>query len=129
MEYFQYFREVLRKYSIFTGRSRRKEYWYYFIVNVLIAIGLSIIGSILKSLLGTDVIGNAMGIIFTLALLVPGTAVTIRRLHDTGRSGWWILISLIPFVGAIILLVLLAADSQPGENKYGPNPKGVPIKA
>lgn len=64
-----------------------------------------------------------LGTLYMLAVLLPGIAVGVRRLHDTGRSGWWLLISLVPLIGAIILLVFLVQDSQPGENQYGPNPK------
>ena len=109
--------DVLKnKYAVFTGRARRKEYWMFFLFNILIAVGIAII----ESIIGT---GGILGIIFSLAMLVPGIAVTVRRLHDTGRSGWWILISLIPVIGWIILLVFMVLEGQPGDNEYGPNPK------
>jgi uncharacterized membrane protein YhaH (DUF805 family) len=66
---------------------------------------------------------NVFGAIYSLAVLIPSLAVSVRRLHDTNRTGWWVLIGLIPLVGTIILIVFLATDSQPGENQYGPNPK------
>jgi uncharacterized membrane protein YhaH (DUF805 family) len=88
----------------------------FFLFNLLIAIGIAII----EAVIGT---GGILGIVFSLAMLVPGIAVTVRRLHDTGRSGWWILISLIPFLGWIVLLVFMVLDSHPGDNEYGPNPK------
>jgi uncharacterized membrane protein YhaH (DUF805 family) len=109
--------DVLKnKYAVFSGRARRTEYWMFFLFNLLIAIGIAII----EAVIGT---GGILGIVFSLAMLVPGIAVTVRRLHDTERTGWWILISLIPFLGWIVLLVFMVLDSHPGDNAYGPNPK------
>ncbi len=114
--------EVLKKYAQFSGRSRRKEYWFFVLFNILISIGLSVI----DGLLGT---GNAetgygvLGGIYSLAVLIPSLAVLVRRLHDTDRNGWWIFIGLIPVIGWIVLLVFVVQDSQPGQNQYGPNPK------
>ena len=116
--------EVLKKYADFNGRARRKEYWMFFLFNVIISIVLLIVDGIL----GTSAVPGTMGllgVIYLLALLVPGIAVAIRRLHDTGRSGWWILIGLVPFVGGIILIVFLVQDSTPGDNQFGRNPKMV----
>jgi uncharacterized membrane protein YhaH (DUF805 family) len=114
----------LKKYAQFDGRSRRKEYWSYF----LLTIGLNIVANILDSIVGMG--GMVWGLwgpltlLLTLALLVPGIAVTIRRLHDTGRSGWWWLIVLIPFIGALVLLYFMVIEGTPGPNEYGPDPKG-----
>jgi uncharacterized membrane protein YhaH (DUF805 family) len=102
-----------RKYAEFNGRSRRKELWTFWLVNFV--IGLT---DYLPIPFWSFITG-----IYGLAALIPTLAVTVRRLHDTGRSGWWILIGLIPIVGTIILIVFLATDSQPGNNQYGPNPK------
>lgn len=111
--------EVLKKYAVFSGRARRQEYWMFFLVNFIVSVVLAIIGwtidmAFLQSL-------------YTLAVLLPGLGVTVRRLHDTGRSGWWILIGLVPLVGTIVLLVFMASDSQPGNNQYGPNPKAAAV--
>ena len=111
-----------RKYVDFTGRARRSEYWFFFLFTVLAGI----VGSILDGLFGLrggpyGGTGPIQGLI-QLALLLPGLAVGARRLHDTGRSGWWLLIALIPVVGWIILLVFFVQDSQQ-DNQYGPNPK------
>ena len=109
---------------VFTGRSRRTEYWTFTLINLAIAIILSVLGAILGSIAG--ILGSIVSIIsmlFSLVMLLPGIAVAIRRLHDTGRSGWWLLIALIPFVGALILIYFLVLDSQPGSNQYGANPK------
>ena len=114
--------EVLKKYAVFSGRSRRSEYWYFALFNVIIAIVLMLI----DRAAGTY---PALYAIYVLAVLIPGLAVSIRRLHDTNRSGWWLLIDLIPLVGAIILIVFLAQDSDAGDNQYGPNPKTAPAAA
>jgi uncharacterized membrane protein YhaH (DUF805 family) len=114
--------DVLKKYAVFGGRSRRKEYWYFVLFTVLISIVLSIIDAVL----GTPGAEGGAGLlsgIYSLAVLIPSLAVSIRRLHDTGRSGWWILISLVPLIGTIVLLVFNVQDSQPGDNQFGPNPK------
>lgn len=113
-----YYATCLKKYAEFEGRARRKEYWMFVFVNFLIAIAISIGGGILGLEEGTAVISG----LYSLAVLVPGIAVTVRRLHDTGRSGWWMLIALIPIAGPIAMLIFLCGVSKPGENEYGPNP-------
>ena len=113
---------VLRKYAQFSGRARRKEYWMFALFNMIFTVVLAF----LDQLLGTVIEGAGVGIlgsIYGLAVLLPGLAVAIRRLHDVGKSGWWYLIILIPLIGAIWLLVLMVTDSQAGANQYGPNPK------
>ena len=114
--------EVLKKYAVFEGRARRKEYWYFVLFNTLITIGLGIIDGATGLVSAEAGVGLLSGL-YTLAVLIPSIAVSVRRLHDTNRSGWWLLISLVPLVGAIVLLVFLVLDSQPGENQYGANPK------
>ena len=119
---FGWYRVVLTKYADFSGRARRKEYWYFALVNVIANIVLAIA----DVLIGFE-ISPGLGIlrlVYTLAVFSPSLAVAVRRLHDTGRSGWWWLIALVPLVGIIVLIVFLAEDSDPGEsNYYGPNPK------
>lgn len=113
--------EVFRKFADFSGRARRTEYWMFVLFNVIINILLAI----LDGMLGTsnrEGFGLLRGI-YTLIVLIPSLAVSVRRLHDTGRSGWWLLLSFVPCVGGIILLVFMIQDSEPGENAYGPNPK------
>lgn len=117
---------VLKKYAVFSGRARRKEYWMFVLFNIIISFVLSLIDGIVLSCLGIDTGStrfSILGTIYGLAIFVPALAVAVRRLHDTNRSGWWLLISLVPFIGVIILIVFFVQDSQPGDNKYGPNPK------
>jgi uncharacterized membrane protein YhaH (DUF805 family) len=113
-----------KRYAEFTGRSRRKEYWMFTLLVVVVAIVLSLV----EGLLGLGgMVGGVYGpltTLFLLATLVPSIAVGIRRLHDTDRSGWWILIALVPFVGGLILLVFYVLEGNKGPNQYGPDPKG-----
>ncbi len=116
-----WFLEALKKYAVFSGRARRKEYWFFVLFYLIIYIVLLLIDS---AVLGSEGIG-LLATLFSLAMLLPALGVAVRRLHDTGRSGWWILIGFIPLIGVIVLLVFYLQDSQPGDNEYGPNPKGV----
>src|SRR5882672_1267864 len=111
-----YYVDVLKKYAVFEGRARRKEYWMFFLFNLIISIVIGII----EAMVGSP---GVIGALYALAVLLPSIGVTVRRLHDTGRTGWWILVVLIPLVGWIVLLVFMVFDSQPGGNEYGPNPK------
>ncbi|MCP8968105.1 DUF805 domain-containing protein [Ectobacillus ponti] len=108
--------KVLQNYVGFSGRARRKEYWMFALVNFIIGLVFALL------MQAADVFGLISNL-YSLAVLLPSLAVSIRRLHDTGRSGWWLLISLIPIVGFIVLLVFFCQDSQSGENQYGENPK------
>ena len=108
--------EPLKKYAVFSGRARRKEYWMFILFNMVIFFVLGLIEGFAGS-------PGVLGGIYGLAVLIPTIAVFVRRLHDTNRSGWWWLISFIPLIGAVVLLVFMVQDSQPGENQYGPNPK------
>jgi len=112
---------VLKNYVGFNGRARRTEYWMFFLFNLIIGIVLEIIGLALKN--------QILYYIYGLAVLLPNLAVGVRRLHDTGKSGWWLLIGLIPIVGWIVLLVFFVTAGQPGNNQYGPDPKLVPATA
>ena len=108
--------EVLKKYAVFSGRARRKEFWMFFLFNIIIAVVLGVIEGLIG---GYGIIST----LYSLAVLIPGIAVSVRRLHDISRSGWWVLIGLVPIIGAIVLIVFMVQDSQPGENQYGRNPK------
>jgi uncharacterized membrane protein YhaH (DUF805 family) len=116
------FVEVVRKYAVFSGRARRREYWFFVLIYTLISVVLMLLDGILGT---SHKFGDTglLGALFGLALLLPSIAVSVRRLHDTDRSAWWLLIALIPLLGVIVLLVFCAMDSQPGDNRFGPNPK------
>ena len=108
--------EVLKKYAVFNGRARRKEFYMFFLFDLIIRCFLLLIGRIVGD-------PGILNILYTLAVLIPQIGVSVRRLHDTDRSGWWLLIILVPLIGAIVLLVFDAQDSTPGKNQYGGNPK------
>ncbi len=103
-----YYASALKKYADFSGRARRCEYWYFFLGNLIISIILLILGNGMR----TDILAN----IFSLATFVPSLAVGVRRMHDVGKSGWFILIP-------IYNLILACTDGQVGPNEYGPDPK------
>lgn len=109
-----------KKYVTFSGRAQRAEYWTFGFVNFVILMVLVGIGE-----LGGVKWATNIGVLFALVIALPTIAVTIRRLHDIGRTGWWWLIQLVPYVGPIVMIVFGCFDSQPGDNKYGPNPKGI----
>ncbi len=128
-----YYLTVLKKYAVCSGRARRAEYWYFLLFDVIIYFALSIISIVVISgsynILGNlnSLTNNILGTLYSLAILIPFLAVSIRRLHDIGKSGWMVLLSAIPIVN-IWFYILMMIDSNPGENKYGPNPKGVSAK-
>jgi uncharacterized membrane protein YhaH (DUF805 family) len=111
-----YLRVVKDNYANFKGRARRKEYWMFVLFNFLFACAAVIVDFIVGTL-------PLLYVVYLLAVIIPGIAVTVRRLHDTGKSGWWYFICLIPIIGAIWLLVLLCTDGTVGVNGYGPSPK------
>jgi len=115
--------DVLKKYAVFQGRARRKEYWFFVLFNVIISIGLTIVDVMIGTFNAETGIAY-LSTLYSLAVLIPSIAVSVRRLHDTDRTGWWLFIALIPLIGLIVLLVFMFLDSQPGDNKYGANPKG-----
>lgn len=119
---------ALKKYAVFSGRARRSEFWYFELFNILLPLGGALVLEVLLILVGTkpdDASTIAIGLydLWFLAMLLPHWGVTVRRLHDTGRTGWWTLITLIPLIGPIILLIFLCEDSQPDTNQWGSNPK------
>lgn len=118
-----WFLKVVRdNYANFSGRARRAEYWYYTLFYILIYVGLCILDVVL-------VANNLPGFfasLFALGMFVPSIAVGARRLHDTGRTGWWQLISFVPIIGAIVLLVFLVQEGSFDRNEYGPSPKKAP---
>ncbi|MBV8315053.1 MAG: DUF805 domain-containing protein [Planctomycetaceae bacterium] len=131
----KWYLEVLRKYAVFSGRARRKEYWMFTLFNTLIASAI-FIAAVLASDVATVLTKSGHSplsslsiplilafYLYALAVLVPCVAVTVRRLHDTGQSGWLCLLYLVPTFGTAALLVFMLLDSAPGQNQYGPNPK------
>lgn len=105
---------VLERYAKFDGRSRRAEFWWYFLANLIISVVLNIVD------FGIGLSGfGVLSTIYGLAVLIPGLAVGIRRLHDTDKSGWWLLLALIPIVGIIVLIVFWATEGTRGDNRYG----------
>ena len=111
-----------KKYVEFSGRARRREFWLFFLFNILAGI----VAGVLDLVLGT---GRMLNSAYSLAAFLPGLAVSIRRLHDTDRSGWWYLLAFLPIVGWIVLFVFDCLDSTPGDNRFGPNPKGAAAAA
>ncbi len=110
---------VLRKYAVFAGRARRKEYWMFVLISAVVVLVLGIV----NGLMGADV--PALPVYYSLAVVLPSLAVTVRRLHDTDRSGWWLLILLVPIVGAIVFLVFMATPGGEMANRFGASPKAV----
>jgi uncharacterized membrane protein YhaH (DUF805 family) len=112
--------EAWKKYAVFGGRGRRQEYWYFVLFHILLYVLLSIITGVIGGKIGASLLS-----LYSVAVFLPGLAATVRRLHDTNRSGWWLLITLVPVVGAIVLLVFLAQESHAIDNQYGPRPEPV----
>jgi len=149
MEQFnQYYIDTLKnRYAQFDGRASRSEFWYFVLFNLVVSIIFAILDSVLGTSYSYEVTTNTMATATTeaasvsvtqtigylqsfygLAVMIPSIAVSIRRLHDLGKSGWWILLGIIPlinFIGIFVLLYFYVQDSQPEENEYGPNPKGM----
>jgi uncharacterized membrane protein YhaH (DUF805 family) len=120
--------EVWKKFAVFQGRARRKEYWFFALFNVLAIAILTVIDTMIGTFNMQTGIGVLSGL-YCIAVLLPSLAVGVRRLHDIGKSGWWLPLGLVPLVGGIVLLVFALLDSEPGTNEYGPNPKGVATAA
>jgi uncharacterized membrane protein YhaH (DUF805 family) len=109
---------VLKHYAEFSGRARRSEYWNFVLLNLIVAFVLSFADTVVRKILGFGVFGP----VYALVVLLPSIAVSIRRLHDTDRSGWWLLLAFVPIVG-LVLIWFLAEDGNAGTNRYGQNPK------
>ena len=113
----------LKKYADFSGRASRSEYWWFYLLIIIVYA----VAMIVDSVIGTDQAFGPYGIVMAismLALLIPSLAAAVRRLHDTDRSGWWLLIVLIPLIGVIVLLVFFVSGGTAGPNKYGEDPHG-----
>lgn len=114
----EHFTNALKNhYADFNGRATRTQYWMFILFYIIFYIVAGVIDSFIT--------GGLLTLVFALGMLIPSIAIAARRLHDTGRTGWWQLIALIPVIGTIVLIVFLVLDSE-GDNQYGPNPKGAP---
>lgn len=112
---------VFKKYTDFSGRAHRPEYWYFVLFNILVNIACNIVDNVIGTFnpeIGLGLVGG----LYMLFVLMPGLAVTVRRLHDTGRSGWWILVGFIPIVGFLVLIAFMIFRGEAGANQYGPEP-------
>ncbi|MFM4962194.1 DUF805 domain-containing protein [Aeromonas bivalvium] len=112
----EWYLAVLKKYAVFAGRARRKEYWMFVLCNLGIALLLGLLGQLIGL---KEQIAN----LYSLLVLLPSLAVGARRLHDTDRSGWWLLINLIPIVGTLVFLYFMVCEGQAGPNRFGEDPK------
>jgi uncharacterized membrane protein YhaH (DUF805 family) len=127
----EWYLRVWQRYAEFNGRARRMEYWMFMLIHSIIVLVLCI-GVLGFGILKQPIVGAASYLLlaaYSLAVLIPGLAVNVRRLHDTDKSGWWILICLVPAVGGVLLLVFTVLDGTYGRNQYGPDPKATEISA
>ena len=109
---------IVERYADFQGRAPRSEFWWFVLFYMLLGLAVAVIGA------ASDTLGAILNILLTLGLLVPSIAVSIRRLHDTDRTGWWVLLGLIPLIGTIVLIVFSVQRGTDGDNRFGPDPLG-----
>ncbi len=110
--------DVLKKYTVFTGRARRTEIWMFTLFNVIAYVLLGTIEGVLG-------LPGVLTTLYSLAVLLPSIGVGMRRLHDTNRSGWWLLMYFVPCIGWVVLIVFFVQEGTPGDNQFGPNPKAL----
>lgn len=110
-----WYMEVMRKYAEFSGRATRQEYWMFVLINFLIAFAIGFV----EGLAGST---GVLSLLYALAVFIPSLAVLVRRLHDSGKSGWWVLIAFVPLLGAVVLLIFAVLPSDSAENEFGPHP-------
>ncbi|WP_421339979.1 DUF805 domain-containing protein [Aeromonas veronii] len=111
---------VLKQYAVFSGRARRTEYWMFVLCNVIVMLLLGMV----DKLIGGD--NELISSIYSLAVLLPSLGVAARRLHDTDRSAWWLLLGLIPIIGTLVLIYFMVCNGQQGPNRFGDDPKAAP---
>lgn len=117
---------TFKKYTVFEGRSARQEFWTWTLINLAVMIVLNIVQVTVEGVTGLSTGPIWLANLFALATMLPSIGVGARRLHDAGKTGWLMLLGLIPCVGLIVLIVFWCQDSQPGDNQFGPNPKSLP---
>jgi len=120
----QWYISVLKKYAVFNGRASRSEYWWFVLMNIIISFVIGFVEGLLGIITETGL--GPISMVYALAILLPAIGVSIRRLHDTGRTGWWLLLSFVPIIGFLVLIVFYILDSEPGANEYGEPVKGLP---
>ena len=120
----KWFNIAMKKYLDFEGRARRQEYWMFTLFNWLYSIALTAIAFFLLGLTGSEVFFG-LPVLYSLAIFIPSISITFRRLHDINKSAAWILLCLIPLIGALWLLILFVIEGDHGENQYGPDPKAI----
>lgn len=128
MSFIEAITSVAVNFLNFSGRARRSEYWYFFLFNFVVQLLLSRSSLIFDILLPTKMalgLARVLVSIYSLIVFLPALAVLVRRLHDTGKSGWYLLWNLLPGIGTLIVVIRLLRDGDPGMNSYGPDPKGV----
>ncbi|TVR27597.1 MAG: DUF805 domain-containing protein [Balneolaceae bacterium] len=118
-DFVEWYLQPFKKYAEFTGRARRKEYWSFTLGNFIISLLLGGAG------FGIGLGSEYLGMLFSLFVFIPSLAVGVRRLHDTGKSGFWLLILFVPVIGFFVLLYFFLLDSDTGSNQYGPSPKAL----
>jgi uncharacterized membrane protein YhaH (DUF805 family) len=118
--------QVLREYAVFSGRARRKEYWMFGLIHGLIIFALKYPHFLTQTIDPESHLGQ-IHMLYIFGTFIPLVAVSVRRLHDTNRSGWWFLMFLIPLANLVLFFLFMTEDSQPGENRYGPNPKNIDL--
>ena len=114
--------DAITNYAVFPGRSRPKAFWMFFLFDIIFIFVFGFVGGMIGS-------GAVFPLLYLLATLIPRLAVMVRRLHDSGHSGWWLLVNAVPFLGPIVVLIFMVMDSDPGKNQYGPNPKAQEVSA
>jgi uncharacterized membrane protein YhaH (DUF805 family) len=120
----RWYMDVLKNYAGFTGRARAREYWSFYLVNIIVffaLLGLDYLFLAVDAGTGLGILSGLYGVV----TFLPSVAVAVRRLHDTGRHGGWLLVGLVPVIGGAVLLYFLTRDSQDGNNSHGANPKGI----
>lgn len=118
----EYFISAIRQYAVFKGRTRRKEFWYFYLISFVISLALAF----LDNRMGTfnpEMGGGLLGGVYGIFIFLPSLSLTVRRIHDSGYSGYWAFILLIPIIGVLAILFFALMDSKPGSNEYGISPK------